>query len=414
VSGEAGFGAEELWRSLGRFMRWLEAAGGVSYDSYDIWGTKFGIWGRRLYYSSRPAGTPFVAPILLMEILLPQWRAWFVNKNRFATADAQAGLGWLNLYEITRDKEYLEKAAALGRELLASSIPGYHGRCWGYPFDWQQTQGFWKKNSPLITSTPYCFELFAKLADITGDAAHLETCRSIAQFIHKDLCDTPASATAAAGGYLPGDRSRVLNASAYRAMVLFEAAARFGVEEYAATARGNLNFVLENQRGDGAWLYSLDEGERFIDHFHTCFVLKNLWKTNRRLKSREISAAIVKGFAFYRRELFDAEGLPKPFVIRPRAPVVRLEMYDFAESIGLGAMLAREIPGAMEMAGNLARALCRDYQLADGHFVTRVYLGGIRHKLGYLRWPQAAIFCALTGYLLELNSSQSHTEKNHD
>ena len=391
--------ADEIWRAAESFQDWLAMQNGESYDPYDVWGTKFGVFSRRIYYNRRLPAAPLVIPVLLMEILCPQWRTLFVSKQKFATADAHLGLAFLNLYEITGEQIYLEKAEALGQSLLALSVPGYHGYCWGYPFDWQQNTGLWKKNTPFITGTPYCFELFAKLFDMTEEQRYLDVCRGIAEFVDKDLHDTPTSPTATACSYSPIDHGLVLNTSAYRAMVLFDAANRLDKREYAVTATGNLNFILENQREDGSWLYSLDEGERFVDHFHTCFVLKNLWKINQRLQSPDVSQALRKGFAYYERELFTDEGLPKQFAVKPRTAIVRLEMYDVAESISLGALLKDEIPGAFTIAKRLVQQLCQDWQLPDGHFLTRIYAGGFRHTLGYLRWPQANLFYALTNFL---------------
>jgi uncharacterized protein YyaL (SSP411 family) len=388
-----------VWNSVNAFLLWLEKHTYESYDPYDIWGTKYGLWSRRLYYGNRLAGTPFVAPILLLEILCPQARQLFVTKQRFATADAQLVLAFLNLWRLTQDKTFLDKAAALARELEAYSIPGYSGHCWGYPFDWQHNQGLWKKNTPFITATPYCFEAFLGLHDATGDPFFLNVAASIARFVQNDLRDTPTSADAAAGSYSPIDNSKVINTSAYRAMVLFEAADRFASEEYRRTAQGNLNFILQTQRADGAWLYALDHGDQFIDHFHTCFVLKNLSKLNRRLGSEAVATAIRKGYAYYRQALYSADGLPRMYAIKPRTQIVRLEMYDFAEAINLGAVLRDEIPKAHDTAQKLAGVLCQQYQLPDGHFATRVYAGGIRHTQGYLRWPQAQLFHALTNLL---------------
>jgi hypothetical protein len=199
------------------------------------------------------------------------------------------------------------------------------------------------------------------------------------------------------------DETKVVNASAYRAWVLFEADARFHLPEYREKAQRNLNFILQSQRADGAWLYATEgSGEGFIDHFHTCFVLKNLYKINLRLRSAAITAAIEKGWEFYRRELFDAEGLPKSFAIQPRTQIVKLEMYNFAEAITLGALLRDSVPGAFALARKLATILCERHQLADGHFVTRVYRGGFRHTFPFLRWPQAQLFYALTNLQMAL------------
>jgi len=393
--------AANLWSSIQAFLRWLDQNGYESYDPYDIWGTRYGLFSRRIYYGHRLLGSPLIAPILLMEVLCPSLRRWLVGKGRFATADAQLLLGFLNLYEAKGGSIFLEKARALSRDLLQISVPGYSGFCWGYPFDWQHNRGLWKKNLPFITATPYCFEAFLRLFDLTADPAFLTIARSIAQFVHKDLRDTPTSPNAAAASYSPVDSSQVVNASAYRAMVLFEAAGRFARPDYRRSATLNLNFILQSQRADGAWLYAMDEpAEQFIDHFHTCFVLKNLWKLNRSLKSPAVTEAIRRGFAYYHGALFDSAGLPKPFVINPRRQIVRLEMYDFAEAISLGVLLRHDLPEAFPMAQRLARLVTDQFQLSPGCFVTRVYRGGRFHKLPFLRWPQAQLFLALTNMLM--------------
>ena len=394
-------GSGEISDSVLAFARQLGRTGYRGYDPYDVWGTRYGVFARRLYYRKSLLGLPLIAPVLALEVLCPQARALFVSKQRFATADAQLALAFLNLYAATQDKACLDKAIGLCRDLAASSIPGYSGLCWGYPFDWQHSQGFWKKNTPFITATPYCFEAFLGLFDATGDASFLSLAASVAQFVHKDLRETPTSADAAAGSYSPIDNSKVINASAYRAMVLFEAAGRFGNEEYRRAAERNLNFILQTQRADGAWLYTMDEGaKQFVDHFHTCFVLKNLHKLNRRLQRTAVTEAIARGFGYYRERLFTPDGLPKQFAIKPRTRIVRLEMYDFAEAITLGCLLREETPEAFVMAQKLGGLVCRQFQLPDGHFLTRLYVGGMKHAFPYLRWPQAQLFYALTNLLV--------------
>lgn len=387
----------ELRGAIDRFAAWLEETQGESYDPYDLWGTRYGLFSRRLYYANPPLGLPLVAPLLLAEILCPSLRKLLVRKQRFATADAQLALAFLNLDELTGEARFLSRAQEFGAHLLRTSIPGYSGHCWGYPFDWQNNHGLWKRDTPFITATPYAFEAFLGLHDATGGRRHLDVAESIARFVENDLHDTPTSEDAAAGSYSPNDRSQVLNASAYRAMVLFEAARRFNEPHYAQTAQRNLRFILQNQRADGAWLYALDHpSERFIDHFHTCFVLKNLLKLNGHLKSDAVAQAIAKGYEYYRRELFDRQGLPKSFALEPRAQIVRLEMYDFAEAITLGALLRDSIPAAFEHAQRLAALLVSRYQCGAGYFVTRVYRGGWRHTFPFIRWPQSQIFYALT------------------
>ncbi len=416
---DVGCTSDELWTAARKFAAWLDRSGYESYDPYDVWGSKYGRFARRLYYEKHPAGAALTAPLILMEIVCPRLRGLFVKKDRYPTADAQLVLAFLNLYEASQDQQptsgttagnhhqkrpmgsWLAKAESLADELLAQSVPGYSGACWGYPFDWQNVNGLMPKNTPHITATPYCYEAFTKLFDATGDDRYLEVARSIAAFVFQDLNDTPTGVDSAASSYTPHDNGKVVNASAYRAFVLFDAAQRFQNEVFRLKAWKNLRFILESQQAEGSWLYAIDNpAEAFIDNFHTCFVLKNLYKINLELRCEDVSQAIKRGYEWYRKALFDERDEPKSFAIAPRLQIVRLEMYNIAEAITLGVLLRNDIPGALGLAETLAARLMRCYGLPAGHWVTRVYLGGIRHTLPFLRWPQSQLFLALTNLLV--------------
>jgi hypothetical protein len=413
-----GLTSRELWAAVEKFASWLDASGYATFDPYDVWGTRYGKFARQLYYRNNPLGTLMTAPVLLMEIAAPGLRRLLVKKDRYATADAQLALAFLNLCEGSAhggklSETWITKARALADDLLKQSVPGYHGLGWGYPFDWQHANGLMPKGTPHITATPYAYEVFTKLFDLTGEDRYLQVARSIAEFVFLDLKDTPTGDDASASSYTPHDQSKVVNASAYRAFVLVDAAQRFKNDDYQTKAWGNLRFIMQAQREDGAWLYAIDDpSQAFIDHFHTCFVLKNLYKINQQLQRPEIKRSIQRGYDWYREALFDADANPKSYAIAPRLQIVRFEMYDFAEAISLGVLLRDDIPEAMAHAQRLASRLLRIHQLPAGHWVTRVYRGGIRHATPYLRWPQAQLFLAITNLLVAVEQSESTTPSN--
>jgi hypothetical protein len=388
---------EQLKSSCARFLTWLDRAGYESYDPYDLWGTRYGLWSRKVYYAKGKLGIPLVAPLVAIDLLCPALRKLFVSKDRFATCDAQLLLGFLNLHQTTGDSKYLKRAVALGDEILGYSIPGFRGPCWGYPFDWQNNKDeVWPKNTPYITCTPYCYEAYLGLLEATGDERYHRLAAGIAEFVHGDLKDLPTGPDTAAGSYSPFDQRQVVNATAYRAYVLADAGKRFERGDYLAASRRNLNFVLESQAEDGSWLYAMNEAKSYIDNFHTCFNLKNLFKINRIAPDARIESSIRRGFAYYQKKLIDAEGNPKPFAIKPRLQLAKLEMYDFAEGITLGSLIGGMIPEAGERARSLAGKLIHEHQWPAGHFVTRVFRGGFRHRFPFLRWSQAQSFYALT------------------
>ena len=410
---------DELHDAAVQFTAWLERNGYASYDPYDIWGTRYGLWARRLYYAKHQLGLLLTAPLLIMEVICPQLRALFIDKQRHPAAEAQLVLAFLNMHESIRKIEvresylmpvdlkanpcWLSKAEELAKELLKNSIQNYSGYCWGYPFDWQSVNGLIAKDTPHIIATPYCYEAFIRLFEASGRVHYLEVARSASRFVFRDLNDTPTSKNAAAGSYTPFDSGKVVNANSYRAFVLFDAMHRFKCDEYSEIAWKNLNFILESQRNDGSWLYAVDNpSEAFIDHFHTCFVLKNLYKLNLNLKNEAVTQAIQSGYRYYREALFDNDDNPKMFAIAPRTEIVRLEMYNFAEAISLATLLGAQMPEANSLAHKLAYRLLRQYRLKDGHFLTRIYRGGVRHTVPFLRWPQAQLFYAVTNLLASM------------
>lgn len=400
AAAQPGCHTSELWTMVDKAVAWLERTGYASYDPYDVWGTRYGRAARRLYYRNHPLGVLLTAPVILMEVVCPHLRRLFVRKDRYPTADAQLALAFLNLHELAPTGPWLQKARALADDLLHGSVPGYSGLCWGYPFDWQSVGGLIRRGTPHITATPYCYEVFTRLFDLTGDEYYLEVARSVAAFVFEDLNDTQTGHDAAAASYTPHDHSQVVNASAYRAFVLVDAARRFDKDAYRAKAWKNLRFIVDAQRPDGSWLYALGSpAEAFIDHFHTCFVLKNLYKVNRELESPYLARAIRRGYEWYRRNLFDSDDNPRSFTVAPRVQIVRVEMYNVAEAISLSALISRDFPEAFALADKLAARFVRRGQLRAGHWITRIYAGGITHRVPFVRWPQSQLLLAVTNLL---------------
>ena len=101
---------------------------------------------------------------------------------------------------------------------------------------------------------------------------------SIARHAAHDIKDFPTSETASSCSYTPYDEGGVINAAAYRAFLLTSASQLFSNDEYWHIAERNLNFVLESQNADGSWFYAVDGVRDFVDHYHTCFVMKALAK----------------------------------------------------------------------------------------------------------------------------------------
>jgi hypothetical protein len=393
--------------ALIQFISWLDGYGETSYDHQSFFAGPIGGRTKALYYKKPKLGTLAVAPMIFCEAFVPIARRFFWRKQRFPIADAHYAMGFALLARLTDEEKYYDQAVHFLNMLEETRCPGYRNFCWGYPFDWVTRTGVIVAGTPLITTTPYVYEAFSYVHRIDGNERWLEVMHSAAEHAANDIKDMEISADAAAAGYHPLDiEGGVINASAYRAFLLISAGLEFGCNDFLSIAERNLNFVLRSQRPDGSWFYSIDGVRDFVDHFHTCFVLKALAKIDNLVDHEECRGAIREGVGYYVGNLFDDDGLPKPFSRAPRLTVYRQELYDYAECINLGTLLIgrfRELDDRLETT---LEDLLSHWQKHDGSFRSRRLLLGW-DNVPMHRWAQSQLFRSLCFLLYSIEESKT-------
>jgi hypothetical protein len=399
---------ESVKTAILRFIQWLDGYGELSYDHQSFFASRLGRGAKALYYQAPLLGTAAVSPMIFCEAFLPSARRLFWKPQRFAIADAHYAMGFAFLSQVLGDERYHRRAVHFLEVLQTTRCPGYEHYCWGYPFNWETRHGTITEGTPLITTVPYVYEAFRQVHLIDGDRRWLDAMRSIAQHALHDYKDFVTSERASTCSYTPepDDRGGVINASAYRAFLLTQAAADFHEAQYSQVAERNLNFVIDAQNADGSWYYSADGERDFVDHFHTCFVLKALAKIEAITGNRACTNAIERGVRYYAGNLFDGHGLPRPFSRRPRLTVYRRELYDYAECINLAVLLRGRfkalddlLPGVLDLEG---------WRKPDGSFRSRQLLLGWDNTPMH-RWAQAQLFRSLC-FLLYRDSDARNRE----
>jgi hypothetical protein len=380
--------------SINRFVEWLDSYGETSHDYQSFFASWIGGKAKSLYYKRPLLGKLAVAPFVFCEAFLPFTRGLYWHKQRFPIADAHYAMGFAFLSQITGEEKYYHKAVHFLEELRKSRCPGYEYFCWGYPFNWETRNGTMKKDLPLITTTPYAYEAFLSVYKIDNDRKWLEILRSIAEHAFHDIKDFDLSPDAATCSYAPNGHGGVINASAYRSFLLTSASVLFSEEKYWRKAEKNINFILQSQQANGAWFYAIDGIRDFIDHFHTCFVLKALGKIEKLTRHRGCREAIDRGLEYYAENLFNDKGIPKPFSKPPRLTIYKQELYDYAECINLCVLLMDSHPEMMNVLKPVLLDLLSNWQKNDGSFRTRkLYLGWDNVPLH--RWAQSQLFRSL-------------------
>ena len=399
------------------FASWLNAYGETSWDHQSFFAGPIGRRAKSLYYRNRSLGTAAVAPMIFAEAFLPSARRLFHHPIRLPIADAHYAMGFAFLYEASANSVYLERAIHFLDELEKSRCHDFKEYCWGYPFDWVTRNGVIKQQTPLITTTPYVYEAFLQVYRISerGPSQRSEIrdqrsedrrdewkqiIGSIARHAANDIKDFRVSEGASSCSYTPFDKGGVINAAAYRAFLLTSASHVFSNDDYGRIAGRNLNFVLENQNADGSWCYAVDGVRDFVDHFHTCFVMKALAKIHALTGNEGCLEALSKGVRYYLDNLFSEDGLPKPFARAPRLTVYKRELYDCAECINLCLLLRDHFPQLNAKLETVIFWILRDWVKADGSFRSRrLHFGW--DNVPMHRWGQSQMFRALSFYLRE-------------
>ncbi|HEY3914182.1 MAG TPA: hypothetical protein VGN61_06820 [Verrucomicrobiae bacterium] len=384
--------------SVKRLATWLDTYGELSQDVDDYFNNRYGRWAKGLYYKHPKIGTLAVAPLVFQEAFLPWTRRFFWPAQRFPLADAQFAMGFAYLCQATGDQAYYKKAVGFLDALVQTRCPGYENYCWGYPFGWETVWGNFKAGTPLITTTPYGYEAFEAVHEIDGDEQWLAIMRSVAIHALKDYKETEHAPGIWASSYSPLDKRKVVNANAYRAFLLTAASVRFSDKACAEAALRPLAFVLNAQNEDGSWLYALDGWDRFIDHYHTCFVMKALAKILRLTGDARCAEALKRGVQYYLDVLIDDEGLPRPFAKPPRLVIYRRELYDLAEAVNLAVLLGGDFPKLREVRDRCISEITGRWQLSSGAYRTRKLLIGW-NNVPMHRWGLSIAFRSLCLFL---------------
>lgn len=407
--------ADQVEKALEAFTGWLGRYGEVSWDHQSFFAGPVGHQAKSLYYRHRAIGTVAVAPMIFCEAFFPSARQWFHHPIRLPIADAHYAMGFAYFYEATGNEPYFEKAAHFLEVLQKTRCADFKEFGWGYPFDWVTRNGVIPAGTPLITTTPYVYEAFLQMEQLRPHIKWHKILQSIARHVSTDIKDFKLSDTANTCSYTPFGKVGVVNASAYRAFTLTNAAKFLNEDHFQEIARRNLTFVLESQNSDGSWPYAVDGKRAFVDHFHTCFVMKALAKIYLLTGDDECMKALSRGLDFYLKNLFSEDGMPRPFARAPRLTVYRHELYDCAECINLCLLLRNHFAQLEKTLETVIAGILKKWIKPDGSFRSRQLIFGW-DNVPMHRWGQSQMFRSLAFYLREAKAADlqnyEHVESN--
>ncbi len=252
------------------------------------------------------------------------------------------------------------------------SISTNGGVGFGYPFPWQSSVFYVPQNTPNVIVTSfvvfalsYAIKRFGWKQDLTSFIPFYE--RTL-NFFKDDNGKYWLS-------YTPYDKLRIFNSSVLGALAYIMCG---GKKEIPLLISETLRYY---QRDDGGWVYGLDRPTmNYIDNIHTAYNLWGLTGIMNTLREHSIKEVILRGYGFYKRNLFTKNGLPKS-----RINKVKFDTHDVSVSIITFKIFKDEDKAENLMTWALNKLVNDDGSVFNGPGDKRVFM----------RWSVAWLYLSL-------------------
>ena len=295
---------------------------------------------------------------------------------------------YTNLYNITKDKIWLDEAEKILKWLVENNSKNYSNYCWGYNFDWQSRAFYLPKFTPTIVNTSFIGHSILDLYEITKDKKLLEIVKSSCEFIVNDL-NRFETDSHLCFSYTPLDNTRVNNASILGAGLIARYSKMKSIDNYDELIDKCSNYLIYHQRDNGSWAYAQTNYQGWVDSFHTGFNLFSLKFINEKLNNSAIGKSILHGTKFYEDNFFLSDGAPKYY----HNKTYPLDLHSSAMGLVYFSDINRKL--STKIYDWMVNNMLDD----EGYFYFRKNKF-FKNRISYMRWVQAWAFFGLTYFLL--------------
>jgi hypothetical protein len=290
---------------------------------------------------------------------------------------------------------YLSEIDKLIEKLTELKSEGFSGICWGYDFDWEARYAKIPASYPTVVATGMITNSLFTNYRLLNNKKSLDLCIDAANFVIKDLYKS-YDGEKFCYSYSPGDKQKVFNATMKGARLLSQVYSVTKDENLYIEAKKTIGYVLDNQKENGSWSYAKGDARKWVDNFHTGYVLDALDDFIRFTDSKKYLIHLEKGYGFYEKSFFQDNEIPKYYENK----LYPIDATAVAQSV---MTLARF--GNSELAIKIAEWSIGNLVSSTGYFYfqkNKFY----KNKISYMRWVNAWMFTALS-YLLYTKTFKS-------
>ena len=302
--------------------------------------------------------------------------------------------GFLDLFAATGDAQWRDRANDRLDWLLVSAAVGHPGLSWGNDFDFASRGGFFPKGLPTVVWTAHIAQAFDDSFALQKRVQDREAVIAAAEFVRVGL-ERWSDGDAFCFAYSPGVMNLVHNSNLLGAVTLLRRYRLTGEVELLDLARASIRWSLKQQNPDGSWYYGAGEKYRWIDNFHTAYVLESL------LTAHEVGgeqlvphAAIDSTFAFWSRTFFLEDGTPRYY----HDQTYPLDIQCTAQAIETLSRWSHRFPEAAALSERVVTWALKTMRKPNGAFryrKTRFFT----NNLESFHWGEATMAAALGAFV---------------
>jgi hypothetical protein len=304
--------------------------------------------------------------------------------------------GYIHLFRATGAGGWLGAANARLDWLLDHPSRGYPGISWGNHFDFASRGGFYPRGLPTVVWTAHIAEAFDLSYATREAAAHRDAVIESGTFVLEALERAPDDDGGFCFGYAPGVMNRVHNSNLLGAATLLRRYRLTGEPACLEAAERSIRWSLRRQGDDGSWTYGDGPQYRWIDSFHTAYVLESL-KLAHDVGGEGLVpwARIQATYDFWAARFFLRDGTPKFYHDR----VYPIDIQCAAQAIETLSRLSPVFPSAGPLADRVLAWTLAHMRKPNGAFRFR-RTRRRANDLESIHWGQATMMSALGAFAL--------------
>ena len=290
---------QEILRSLDKLQGWLERNHYTGYEPFD---------GLATYLRPLTLGTKLGRQILVQLVKRFPVNVRPILGIKRATSTKGMGFlarGYLRWEQIESSNGFQKHSEDCLDWLSNHRSRGFSGSCWGNHFDYQTRLFYVPAESPTVVWSSLIGQAFIDAFEKYRKQAYLDEAVSISRFITLDLPRfTDRHGTCIS--YVPHVNVQVHNANSLAAGFLARVYWHTNEPELKEIARQALAYTAGHQNPDGSWYYGSAANLRWIDNWHTAYVLDSYLDYRQATDDHRFDQTCEFGLQFYLKNFFES------------------------------------------------------------------------------------------------------------